>query len=236
MALLVFLAAALVGIGIAFVTFHRVIDIAEIYEQYFPEGQLVDGILVLQNDTPVEYKGKGHHIIMDVTGSDLERDPDYPVSVFFLRDKIVFESDESEPYEMSYPKNFNWTISGPDIHAYRYATAFFAMLLWGFLLFIDWSMRIALMTMIGSFVVGIMSTFYRILLPRNEQLKIALTAAAPVAVLTSLENFLLLREAGSTILPPFPTSLHALNILAFAILLILGSRGYLLPFLPKNPE
>jgi hypothetical protein len=103
-------------------------------------------------------------------------------------------------------------------------------------LFVNWSIHTALLTMIGALVVGVVATFFRILLPRTEQLKIAITAAVPSIVLTTIEHLLLINEGVGFGVAPLPGSLHVLNILVFSFFLILGARGYLLPFIPKDSD
>lgn len=239
MALLVLVSSLIIGTTIAFTVRDRVRQIARVYKEHFPQAELVDGQLIVEDKTPVVYKGRKYHVIMDVTGDDYKRDRDLPISVFLFHDRMVIDAAQSsEPMVWIYPdlSPVTMKINAESINALKTLIAFVAMIFWTCLLFIDWSMQTALMTMIGSFIVGIVAAFFRILLPRNEQLKIALTAAVPVTVIMVIEHLLLLRESVDLDISRLPASLYVLNLIIFAVFLIFGSRGYLLPFIPKKPE
>lgn len=238
MALLVLFSALILGTSIAFSVRDRVIHAAQIYQEHFPEARIEKGMLLVDNDTPVIYKSPKYHVVMDVKADDYKRDKNIPVAVFLFHDRMVIDAADTEPMEVDYPafSSMIMKINADTIEASKTLFALAALIFWTFIVFIDWSMQTALMTMIGSFVVGIVAAFFHILLPRNEQLKIALTAAVPVTVILLIEHILLLREQLHPGISRLPPSLYALNLLIFAVFLIFGSRGYLLPFLPKNPD
>ena len=238
MALLVLISSLILGTAIALAVRDRIVEIAGIYDQHFPSATLVDGRLVVEDETPVNYKGKDYQVVMDVSGKTYTRDSDFPIALFFLQDRVIIDTAESDSKEYNYSlfARTDMKIDAQSIDSSKTAVAFIAFLSWSLLLFIDWSMRTALMTMLGSFVVGIISAFFHILLPRNEQLKIALTASAPVTVIMIIEHLLLLREKAGFGITQLPNSLYGLNLAVFTLFLVFGSRGYLLPFLPKNPD
>jgi len=234
MAILVFFTAVTVSIGVSFKVYKGVSSIADIYEQKFPKANLVEGQLVVEDETPVVYRTKGYLIVMDVTGKQWEREAEFPVAFFFYKDKLVIDTDQTDSREYSYEYFGNGSVTAEAIEAARPLITFFAFVVWTLLLFIDWSFRTALLAMLGSFVVGIVTTYFRVLLPRNEQLKISITAAVPVTVIMMFEHLLLLNEGIGLGITPLPSSLFALNFMIFGLFLVFGSRSYILPYLPKK--
>lgn len=237
MAILVLISALFIGIGASVVTYHRMGDIAHIYERYFPPASIKDGILTVQDETPVVYRGKGYQVVMDVTGGQWEREAEYPIALFFLKDKLIISTEnESRDYAYSFFGKESVSITASAIQSIRGVISLLAFIFWSIIIFIDWALRTALMAMIGSFIVAIVAAMSHILLPRNEQLKIAITAAAPVTVLLVIEHLLLLNEGIGFGITPLPSSLFVLNVIIFIMFLIMGSRGYLRPYLPKDTD
>ncbi len=241
MAVLIALSAVVVGIGIAFVVRGRIIEISRIYDTYFPTARLTDGLLILDDDTPVIYRGSDYKVVMDVTGERHDRDSEFPIALFFMRDRMIIDTSQSGVKEYKYAEFQSWfqndiKITSEIIYSNWALAALAAFFFWSALLFLNWSIHTALLTMIGALVVGVVATFFRILLPRSEQLKIAITAAVPAIVLTAIEHLLLIDEGVGFGIAPLPGSLFLFNILVFGVFLILGARGYLLPFLPKDSE
>ncbi|HPQ41487.1 MAG TPA: DUF1189 family protein [bacterium] len=237
MAILVLMAALFIGTGVSISAYQRMGDIARIYDRYFPEAEIKNGELVVEDETPVVYRGKGYQVVMDVTGGRWERESEFPIALFLLKDKMVIATEnDSRDYNYHFFGSDNLTITASAIQSTRGAIAVIAFIFWSLLIFIDWSLRTALMAMIGSFIVAIVAAVSHILLPRNEQLKIALTAAAPVTVLMVIEHLLLLNEGIGFGITPLPSSLFVLNLLIFIVFLIMGSRGYLRPYLPKDTD
>lgn len=236
MALLIVISAMIVGIGISIVVRERITEIARIYETHFPSAELVDGMLIVDNDTPVVYRGRDYQVVMDVTGNEHQRESEFPIALFFLRDRMIIDtaSTGSKEYKYTFFGRTDMAITSSAIRSTRSFAAIVAFVFWSALLFINWSIHTALMTIFGSFVVGIVAAFFRILLPRNEQLKIALTAAVPVTVVTAIEHLLMIREGTGFGLAPLPGSLFLFNISIFAAFVIFGARGYLMPFIPKD--
>ncbi|MBN1297681.1 DUF1189 family protein [bacterium] len=235
MAMLVLVSSLFIGTGTSISAYRKIGEIAEIYDRHFPPARLSGGKLEMQDQTPVVYRGNGYFVVMDVTGQQWEREAEFPIGLFFLKDKIVVSTDkDSRSYDYSFFGHSDVSITASAIRGVSGAVAMVSFTFWSIIIFIDWSLRTTLMAMIGSFVVGIVAALFRILLPRNEQLKIAITAAVPVTVLMVIEHLLLLKEGIGFGIVPLPPSLFFLNLLVFLAFLILGSRGYLKPYLPKD--
>jgi len=238
MAILVAICSLFVSTGISITAYNQIDALAEYYDKHFPIAHVADNRLTVDNAEPVEYKGQSFQIAMDVTGNTYTRDTTIPVALFFLNDKIILDAERGGVTEYQYsqlPETIT-EISADTIRSLQRIASFFVLMFSLILVFLDWTIQTALMTMIGSFVVGIVAAFFRILLPRNEQLKISITAAVPMIVLMALEHLLLLREGYVFGILPLPNSLFTLNMLVFGLFLVLGSRGYLLPYIPKDSE
>lgn len=238
MAIFVATSTLCLTIPLSISAYNQTVAVGDIFDQNFSPGMLIDGELVLEDTTPVEYKGKNYYVVVDVTDGSWEADRDRPVSLFFLKDRMIVETqnDDSREYLYSRFVQTEQKINGTVIRNQRYWILALALISLTFLLTLMWTMETALMAMIGSFVVGIVAAFYRILLPRNEQLKIALTALVPMTVLKLAEHLLLFGQGMRMEAIDIPDSLSVLNILVFGLFLVLGARAYLLPYLPKNPE
>ncbi|MCD4652340.1 DUF1189 domain-containing protein [bacterium] len=229
-AILIAITSVFVAIGVAIMTYTQ---ISEIHEKHFPDSVVINGQLVLGNESSITYNARNYQIIMDVTDASIERDPEFTTALIFLKDKMIIDIEQLERQEYPYNILSNGNIT---MESVRIVISIFIFGIWTILLFLDWSLKTALMVMLGSFAVGIIAASFKILLPRNEQLKVAITAVAPVTVLIMFEHLLLINEGISLGKSPLPYSLFAMNFLVFGVLLVFGSRSYILPFLPKKSE
>ena len=236
MALLIAISAMIVGVKISVIVREKIEEISQIYEKHFPPAKLVDGMLILDNDSPVIYNGKEYQVVMDVTGNEYFRESGFSMALFFLRDRVVIDTEASgiKDYKYSVLGQTDMIVTAQTILSTKGFTSVIAFIFWSALLFINWSIHTALMTMIGSFIVGITAAFSRVLFPRAEQIKIALTAAVPVIVLTVIEHLLLITNNLAFYVGPLPSPLFLFNITIFTIFVVLGTRGYLKPFIPKD--
>ncbi|MGB3977055.1 MAG: DUF1189 family protein [bacterium] len=236
MILLIGISAMIIGVKIAVIVREKIIEMGRIYETHFPPAKLVDGMLILENDEPIIYKGTDYQIVMDVTGNEYQREAEFPIALIFLRDRMIIDTESSgtKEYKYSILGQTDMTVTSQTIDSTKGITSIIAFFFWTGLLLINWSVQTALMTLIGSFIVGIVAAFSRILLPRNEQLKIALTAAVPVIILTVIEHLFLIIDNVGLYAGPLPGALLAFNIAVFTAFVVFGTRGYLKPFIPKD--
>jgi hypothetical protein len=102
MAFLIGISAVIVGIGISYVSRGRIVEIAGVYDRNFSSGHLTDGLLILEDDTPVIYRGTDYQVVMDVTGDAHTRESEFPIALFFTRDRLIIDTAASEAREYKY--------------------------------------------------------------------------------------------------------------------------------------
>ncbi len=235
-AVTVLIATSIVSLVTAVQSYRQLGEMAEIYRTHFPPMEIVDGKLIVSGDTPVMYSGEEIQIIVDVSEKTSRLDTVYTKGMIFQETQLIFFNGINEPAELPYSQLTLGDIDADSFFQYRGGIAMGMLIVLEILFLLRWVISKALYVVLASFFVGLISEMHRVILARNHRLIIAVTAVIPIIFLETIETLIQNANLVSLMFPTVYNGFLIFNLSVYGLLIILGTRSYIAPFIAQNPQ